>query len=374
MPYFRFLNIPFLLLFSCTGRTQNIYNNWYFGEFAGITFNTIPPSLLTGGQINALEGSVSISDNSGNLLFYSDGITVWDKEHHIMPNGTRLSASTTTTQPALIVPFPGNVSKYYLFTLDDATIVSSGDLRFSVIDMNLNNGRGDVVPSQKNVFVATNLTEKLVSANSGSCDVWVITHQRNNNRFESRLITRTGIGAPVYSNAGSLHSGDPPNGINGLTGTMKVSKNNLKIGVANLHRVIELFDLDPLTGIISNPVKLPMSDPHSGYGVCFSPDNTKFYITEGHPLTATFQIYQFDLSSGNVATIINSKKWVGDVVNPNFYIADMQIGPDNKIYFPEPESGFLGIIPNPDLPAPLCGFDLHGIFLGAYRSYLRIAE
>jgi hypothetical protein len=90
--------------------------------------------------------------------------------------------------------------------------------------------------SQKKRFIATDLTEKLVSANSADCGVWVLTHQRNNSRFEARLITENGIGAPVYSDVGSVHSADPPNGEHGLTGTMKVSKNNLRIGLANLQR------------------------------------------------------------------------------------------------------------------------------------------
>src|SRR4030095_13597264 len=114
---------------------------------------------------------------------------------------------------------------------------------------------------------------------SADCSVWLLTHQRNNSRFEARLITENGIGAPVYSDVGSVHSADPPNGEHGLTGTMKVSKNNLRIGLANLQRVIEVFDFNPATGIVSNAISLPMAAPNNGYGVCFSPDNSKFYIT-----------------------------------------------------------------------------------------------
>lgn len=285
-----------------------------------------------------------------------------------MPNGTGLSGDWSTTQSALIVPFPGNAAKYYLFTLQVAALSSDGDLTYSVVDMNLNNGLGDIVATEKKRLVATNLTEKLVSANSADCSIWVITHQRNNNRFEARLITENGIGAPVLSDAGSVHSADPPNGENGLTGTMKVSKNNLKIGVANLQRVIEVFDFNRATGIISNPISLPMDTPNAGYGVCFSPDNTKFYITEGMNPGTSFKIYQYDLSSGNAATIIASRKFLGEVVNQYFRIGDLQIGPDNRIYFAEPDLHYLGVIDKPDLTATLCGFNLNGVFLGEGKS------
>jgi sugar lactone lactonase YvrE len=100
--------------------------------------------------------------------------------------------------------------------------------------------------------------------------------------------------------------------------------------------VIEVFDFNPATGIVSNAISLPMAAPNNGYGVCFSPDNSKFYITEAMPSSTTYQIYQYDLSSGNAATIIASRKFLGDVANRNYRVADMQIAPDNKIYFAEP--------------------------------------
>jgi gliding motility-associated-like protein len=364
----RKFTLTVLLFYSCFANAQKIYNNWYFGDSAGVTFNTNPPTALTGGQTKALEGTVSISDSLGNLLFYSEGITVWNRNHQIMPHGTGLSASLSTTQSTLIVPTPGSTTKYYLFTLDDASVISSGELKYSIVDMSLDNGLGDVDPYQKNVAVTSDLTEKLVSALSDSCNVWVITHLRNNDVFTARLITRNGIGPPVVTRAGSVHSSDPPNGSTGLTGAMKVSRNNKKIAVTNLHRVLELLDFDPATGIVSNAIALPMTPPHLGFGVCFSPDNTKLYITEANSDSQSFEIFQFDLSSNNATTIINSKKLVGQVLNSRYWVADLQIGPDDRIYFAQPEKSFLGVIPNPNLVAPQCGFDLQGVNLGTGKS------
>ena len=71
---------------------QNEANNWYFGEFAGITFNTPDrsPKALTDGALNTLEGCATISGKDGKLLFYTDGITVWNRKHDIMSNGDNL--------------------------------------------------------------------------------------------------------------------------------------------------------------------------------------------------------------------------------------------------------------------------------------------
>jgi hypothetical protein len=69
MLYPRFITIGSFLLLSFTGRAQQLlYNNWYFGENAAITFNTTPPAALTGSQISTGEGSASISDNAGNFI------------------------------------------------------------------------------------------------------------------------------------------------------------------------------------------------------------------------------------------------------------------------------------------------------------------
>lgn len=58
---------------------------------AGLDFNTTPPSVLNGGQIDTREGCASISNRStGEILFYTDGTKVWDKNHQITPNGNAL--------------------------------------------------------------------------------------------------------------------------------------------------------------------------------------------------------------------------------------------------------------------------------------------
>ena len=361
----KFITLIFFFVFlSFWTEGQNIYNNWYFGRHVGVTFNTNPPTSLIGGQTDQLEGVASISDNTGNLLFYTDGVSVWDKNHNIMPNGTGLTGSWTTSQSAVIVPLPSSITKYYIFTLG-ATLWSNGNLDYSIVDMALNSGNGDIIPSQKNISLTSNLTEKLATAVSTQCGVWLLTHQRNNNRFEARLVSGTGISSPVFSDIGSLHSSnpEPPYNFNGETGTMKVSKNNQRVGVANLQRVIEVFDFNPSTGILSNPITLPMSLPNDAYGVCFSPDNLRFYITEGVIAGNNYKIYQYDLSSNNQTTIINSKQFVGEVNTPIIHVADLQIGPNGKIYFAEPEVNYIGAIPNPNLIAPACGFNLNEILL-----------
>lgn len=65
-------------------------NIWYFGDYAGIDFNGSTPVALTNSALFTYDCASAISDPAGNLLFYSNGVTVWNKTHQVMNNGTGL--------------------------------------------------------------------------------------------------------------------------------------------------------------------------------------------------------------------------------------------------------------------------------------------
>ena len=113
---------------SILGFSQAEASHWYFGEGAGLIFDlsTDTVSATTDAQntINTNEGCSSIADFNGNLLFYTDGRNVWDKNHNIMPNANYLTANgllgdPSSTSSGLIVPKPGNPDQYYVFTVDE---------------------------------------------------------------------------------------------------------------------------------------------------------------------------------------------------------------------------------------------------------------
>ena len=150
--------IFFLLVFSFSPNklfAQGEANIWYFGEGAGLDFNSGTPIAITDGALHTLEGCAAISNSSGSLLFYTDGDTVWNKQHHPMPNGTCLKGDQSSTQAAIIVPKPGSSSIYYVFTTSSHD--GSGGIqecRYSEIDMSLSSGLGDVT-TNKNILLST---------------------------------------------------------------------------------------------------------------------------------------------------------------------------------------------------------------------------
>ncbi|MEI7727553.1 MAG: hypothetical protein WCK09_20765, partial [Bacteroidota bacterium] len=107
-----FFLLPFL------GFSQGEFNKWYFGYFAGINFNTTPPSTLPASAMNTIHASVSVADSLGNLLFYSQGLSVYNRNHQIMPNGNGLLGDQNV-QGVFSVKKPGENNLYYLFTINN---------------------------------------------------------------------------------------------------------------------------------------------------------------------------------------------------------------------------------------------------------------
>ena len=160
---------------------QGEKNNWYFGKGAGIVFTDGTPTA-TSSRLFTEEGSASLSDKDGNLLLYTNGITVWNRNHKVMPNGNGLMGGKSSTQSALILPKPGSESIYYIFTTDIQA--QSNGLRYSVVDMSKDNGNGDIVT--RNNFMIAPATEKLTAVrHSNGRDWWVLAHRWNSKGYKS---------------------------------------------------------------------------------------------------------------------------------------------------------------------------------------------
>jgi hypothetical protein len=318
---------------------QNQANNWYFGNHAGITFNFgSPPVALTGSAMNTDEGCSTISDGNGNLLFYTDGTTVWNRNHTEMFNGTGLFGSFSSTQSSVAVPKPGSNRFFYLFTVP-AYPQNAGGLCYSLVDMQLDGGLGGIVVGEKNIMLQLDVTEKLTAVkHANNTDIWVMTHERNNNIFDAFLITSSGLNPiAVKSISGSNHGSGMSN-----MGYMKASPNGVHIACA-LHspaNFVELFDFNSSTGVVSNPIKFNnYPDP---YGLEFSPNSQLMYFGT---LSGGGYLYQADLSSGNSTIILAS---LVQVANLGLALAALQIGPDGKLYVINTYEPYLHQIHNPN--------------------------
>ncbi|MFO7723591.1 MAG: T9SS type A sorting domain-containing protein [Bacteroidales bacterium] len=352
-----------LMLSAFDSEAQKEANIWYFGENAGLDFSGGTPAYLLNGVMNKDEGCSSVSDANGNLLFYTSGIRVWNRNHQQMPNGSGLAGHESSSQSALIVPRPGSTNLFYVFTTD-AFFYSNG-LRYSVVDLSLQGGMGDV--TTKNVLLHTPSTEKLTAVkHSNQTDIWVIAHEGNSSSFTAYLVTSAGVSPPVTTSIGMIHTGGGATGTLNAIGCMKASPDGSKLALAMYNQgSIELFDFNSTSGAFSNPVSFPAIYPWA-YGVEFSPDNSKLYFTTDSI------VYQADLNAGSPTAIINSVLPVGSVALGPFgegYLAALQLGPDMKIYGTSFFSEYLVVINAPDARGIECGFDEQGVWLGGRHCY-----
>src|ERR1043165_2978678 len=96
------LTFAFLILHAFAF-SQKQGNNWFFGDRDGFDFSSGGPVLVSGGQTtvpngDVQEGTASISDSAGHLLFYTNGITIWNRYHQVMPHGTGIMGGTSSVQ------------------------------------------------------------------------------------------------------------------------------------------------------------------------------------------------------------------------------------------------------------------------------------
>lgn len=334
-------------------------NIWYFGNQAGLDFNNGVLSALTNGQTylqnGYLEGTSVISDSSGDLLFYTNGEKIWNRNHSVMQNGDSIYGSYSSTQSSLIIPLPGSDQLFYLFTLDDFNHNMQWGFRYSVIDICLSAGMGGVIPTMKNILLLDTAGEKLTAVrHSNGIDYWVIVHKYFSNSFYSYLFTASGIATPVITKIGSIHTVLPTLSMAGAIGNMKASPNGTRLALVadNGAHLREVFDFNNSTGVVSNYMDLhTVSDSTSGaYGVSFSPDNSKLYIT------SNIKTIQYDLSAGggNPIAVRNSKTIINPSASSNNY--SLQLGPDGKIYVTEYGAAFLSVIDNPNVAGVGCNY------------------
>lgn len=338
-----------LLFFHLAVYSQKEDYIWTFGTQAGLDFKTDPPTAIST-SINALESVASVSDGGGSLLFYTNGINVWNKNNNLMPNGYGLegNSNTSSAQGVLIVKDIADPLKYYIFIASQSEDFPDLYLRYSTVDMSLENGLGDLV--QKNIIVDSGVSEMLTTIGTGGCEKWIIDHKRAETVFHAFRLTAAGLNTtPVVSSTGL----DADYSI----GMIKPSSSGEKIACLNANvgpqkpgaNTTQLFNFDISTGFLSFDrmlVKGKATDSvhDQFYSIAFSPSGNKLYT-----MSITYQgkqrFYQSDLTQPSSGPELLQGGYAE--------LTDMKLGPDKKLYF-RSSPNKLGIIEYPELNPPFC--------------------
>lgn len=355
----------FLICFYLPTYAQLETAHWYFGR-EGLNFQQLPPRLISNSALRTSAQPVVISDSAtGDLLFYSDGTQVWDRNHAIMANGDSLAGTTGLifSQPAIIVPVADRADQYYLFTLKRAGESQIGgldvsSLHYSVVDMRGNNGLGEVSTKNRHLYDSLDNTVTAIPF-ADEEGYWLIaTKTEDKHCFVVWSITSEGVGVPVKQ----CTDLNPINTANALNARMKPSPDGQMLALTQWQfdpGPFYLFRFNDTTGVLADP--LVVGNLSQQIGLSFSPDSRQLYLS-AYDSTILPQhsgpphiVHQFEVSHYDSVAISRS---LTAAPIPDFSkMSDLQLGLDGQLYgirnfltADNRSPAFLTVIQDPNLP------------------------
>jgi hypothetical protein len=360
---------------------------WTFGynedpfqgpNFSGmkINFNYAPPRVDTfQTNVNFDDFSVTMCDSSGALLFYTNGIRIYNKLNQLMENGDTLNPGETWEKwkdkgfPAanfgFCIPAPGKSNCYFLFHtgwLYKPPYYGFTPFYYTFIDMNANGGLGKV--TQKNVILTTDSIVNPVAVKHGNGrDWWIIVGRKNTMTQLVFYVGPAGISSPTMINL------DPSIVYSREGSSSQVSPNGETYIRADYLKEMRIYSFNRCTGQLGNLRIIPKNSwTNLGWGV-FSPDS-RYSYPENNRTMGQLDIMQLD-TAAFIDTIAHSD-YFPDPDPP--FISSMglpQPGPDGKLYFNTLNcTRNFHVMNRPNLPGVACDLQLHGFRIPHYYCYM----
>ena len=319
--------------------------NWYFGVHVGMTWNETQTIEQDGKTLNGLptplppsamemfEGVFSLSDANGNLLFYSDGTTIWNRNHDEMPNGNGLTGHGSSAQSGIVIPYHGNPNLYIVFTIG---MMAMDNLSYSIIDMTADGGFGDV--TTKNVPLTGQrgkLGETLAAVrHSNGVDYWIISISKGSATSALNVWKVTaGVVQEDCFDSYLLPTSTPESAAS--NGYLRFSADGKYFAWPEGDCYNVFFgEFDPSTG--NFPVIKVMDTGYLGYGAEFSPSSEILYLTDVSDVWNLQRVnaYKFAdlLASANPGSVVPRAV---DILETTHRVSPLQLAPDGRIYSTE---------------------------------------
>lgn len=360
--------LPLAALY-CTLHAQGPGRLWLGGydEFPGVPgygqvqIRVLDDTVLVEPAVLAFnfESTVAVAtDPDGELLFYTNGCAVSDRQHQIMPGGEGLNPGDIAgmvcaqkgyivPQGAMTLPDPGHAGRHYLLHLgasyDPVRKLLLGPLYYTEIDMNLRNGLGDVV-SKNNALLAGDLGSFTAVRHGNGRDWWVLAPEFGGAKWHVFLLGPSGFSAlppqflPLSGLVCEKHIGTAAS----LQGDRVANWGDCKVIVS---------DFDRCSGTLDHTLELP-APTHwvPGGGLAFSPSGRYLYATSQNVL------FRADLRPDPPAVIrLDTVRFSYDPLLKSPFVVPgntfhmLVNGPDGHIYGNTPSRArHLHVLHNPD--------------------------
>jgi gliding motility-associated-like protein len=348
-----------ILLVSLNVHAQKEYNTWYFGDKAGITFNINPPSAITNGAMYTLESSSSMCDENGNILFYTNGDTVWNRHHQYMKNNLTSSYffHSTSSQGSVIVKKPGSDYLYYIFcSRSEPSYSTDYCVRYWLIDMEGDNGAGEVLKMNEPLPLWEPLEGLAITNHANDTDIWIgaINNRtgvfgfiRTVNGELDDKVESTDLGISCYPYFCSKFS---PN-----AQILLSNRNIVTVTEPNsliFKSVIYLHHFNNETGQLSNQLEIEAyADDYWTVNMAVEFSHNSRYLYLG---TSAGELIQYDLSVWDKKMIEESATVIHHNPNSSQEVMGLQLGPDKKIYVCHLYKENLTVIDKPWLKGTSC--------------------
>lgn len=358
---------------------------WYFGDVAVFDFGvsgTSDPVMSSGpAGTGSSEGTTVVTDKKGDLIFRSDGRSVWDKTGGVMQNSTGLNANNSTTQAAVAFPLDRQGVKYAIVTNTAVNEAGGmGELYYSIIDMSLNGGLGAVDPLKKNIKLGTGFNysaEALTSAPNANGDgYWVYTFTpgtRNMLAFQFKLdgtvssspvvsLTSQNIPQcdPAYSGYGTLYFDKEFN-------RLLMSSSPAGCGAPNYNvSTLRMLDFNAYTGQLTEKYSWLAGTTqlsgisNAGYSADFSPAEKYVYATQLYPA----RIYRYNIEGATTGAAVKAtEEFVGFPSSSYTGGGHVRRAPNGKMYVANNTFNNISVIQQPDSALTSIGWMPSGVTL-----------
>ena len=358
-----------ILAFSLS-YAQNEAAHWKFGRNFSMSFNSgVPETTNLDFPFATVHKPAIISDKNGCFQFYSSGGVIYGKDGELMPNGTGILGSIGSA--GIIIPLPGSDSIYYYIYNRCNDFCEESSLPgsyYSIIDMSLNDGNGDVV--LKNIKFSDNSPQSYEAVRSpDSNTIWMATYI--NTEQEIRVYEFNEQGFNLNYQATSVDNVE----FFGLNYFSRIQFSNQGDKLVTLTynngavsgQEVFLFDFNPITGTVSNQISLGGVAAFV-FSVEFSPNSNLLYFVTNPNINSI--VYQLDISSNSVDDILSSLTEIhfnivsGSPDDPNQGgLGSIALGPDGKIYIVRTSivANYLDVIHNPNGVGEDCDYEEQGV-------------
>jgi len=311
---------------------SGVYNsyhdrNWLFGDGCWAEFNTTRTfqnvTAFSGIRTNGGHGKIpsTFSMPDGRLKVWTDAESIGGFNSSTQTSTQFITGLASNMGASLVMPLSDTNNYIIFYTADNGLKSRNVNATTGTVNFEVNRTSGK------------NITKHLAGVYDGTNHFWIVTHQASSNNFIALKYDKAGTFiSTVETSIGKV--------LSNREGVVKFSKNGQKIaftGLSSSGAFVQWFDFNLNTGVLSNPQGFDFPTG-SAYGVEFSPDGTKLYVSAFGATAA--EIHQFDLSDGNKRTVIGQST----------SFLSLQSAPDGKIYVAHEGFAFdtLGIIYNPN--------------------------